>query len=100
MHLLLHSLVCIKLASLNVLQINLKRFATKIRSPLIFAHVRAAYPGMLVSEANCHPFQFGRFLWMHNGGIGKFPAVARALRESLRDDLYNTMQVIMVSCSC
>jgi predicted glutamine amidotransferase len=79
--------------SCAVLQINLKRFATKIRSPLIFAHVRAAYPGMLVSEANCHPFQFGRFLWMHNGGIGKYTSVARTLRESLRDELYNAMQV-------
>lgn len=72
---------------------NLKRLSTKIRSPLIFAHVRAAYPGMHVSEANCHPFQIGRFLWMHNGGIGKYLSVARTLRESLRDDLYNSMQV-------
>lgn len=47
--------------------VNLKRLATKVRSPLIFAHVRAAIPGMLVSEANCHPFQYGRYLWMHNG---------------------------------
>ncbi len=45
----------------------MKRLATKISSPLIFAHVRAAYPGMLVSEANSHPFQRGKFLWMHNG---------------------------------
>ena len=47
--------------------LNLKRLAMKVKSPCIFAHVRAAYPGMLVTEANCHPFQHGRFLWMHNG---------------------------------
>ena len=31
---------------------NLVRLATKIYSPLVFAHVRAAYPGMPVSEHN------------------------------------------------
>ena len=39
---------------------NLGRLACKITSPLVFAHVRAAYPGMPVSEQNCHPFQVGR----------------------------------------
>ncbi len=47
--------------------LNLKRIALKVMSPLIFAHVRAAFPGMLVTEANCHPFHHGRFMWMHNG---------------------------------
>lgn len=36
------------------------RLACKITSPLVFAHVRAAYPGMPVSEQNCHPFQASR----------------------------------------
>ena len=36
---------------------NLGRLSCKIMSPLVFAHVRAAYPGMPVSEQNCHPFQ-------------------------------------------
>lgn len=38
---------------------NLNRLATKLESGVIFAHVRAAYPGMPVSEQNCHPFQWG-----------------------------------------
>ena len=46
-------------------------------SPVIFAHVRAAYPGMPVSEQNCHPFQFGRYLWMHNGVVGGFNCIRR-----------------------
>ncbi len=33
------------------------------------AQVRAAMPGMPVSEQNCHPFQFGRYMWMHNGMV-------------------------------
>lgn len=32
---------------------NLNRLATKLESGVIFAHVRAAYPGMPVSEQNC-----------------------------------------------
>ena len=47
---------------------NLGRLSCKLVSPLVFAHVRAAYPGMPVSEENCHPFQFSHYMWMHNGG--------------------------------
>lgn len=42
--------------------LNLARLARKLRSPLLFAHVRAAYPGMPVFEGNCHPFVFGRYM--------------------------------------
>ena len=48
---------------------NLARLASKIMSPTIFAHVRAAYPGMPVSENNCHPFASGRYLWMHSESL-------------------------------
>jgi len=71
---------------------NLHRLAEKISSPCIFAHVRAASPSMVVSEINCHPFQYGRFLWMHNGGIPQFDKIKRRLRASLRDDVYNLIQ--------
>ncbi|RMH69996.1 MAG: class II glutamine amidotransferase [Gemmatimonadetes bacterium] len=68
---------------------NLKRLAEKIRAKLIFAHVRAASPGLPVTELNCHPFQMGRFLWMHNGVLADFPRIKRRLRASLRDDIYH-----------
>lgn len=71
---------------------NLHRLAEKISSSCIFSHVRAASPGMLVSEVNCHPFQYRRLLWMHNGGIAQFPKMKRRLRQSLKDDLYNFIQ--------
>jgi predicted glutamine amidotransferase len=48
---------------------NLNRLATKLESGVIFAHVRAAYPGMPVSEANCHPFQWGRYIFMVRSGL-------------------------------
>ena len=71
---------------------NLHRLAEKIRSPCFFAHVRAATPGLVVSEVNCHPFEHGRFLWMHNGAVGEFLKIRRPLRESLDDELYNFIQ--------
>lgn len=71
---------------------NLRRLAEHIKSPCFFAHVRAASPGMHVAEANCHPFQFGRYLWMHNGGIEGFSQIKRRLRQSLPDPLYQAIQ--------
>lgn len=67
---------------------NLRRLATHVRSHAFFAHVRAATGTFGVTEDNCHPFRYGRFLWMHNGNVGAFRAIQRRLRESLRDELY------------
>lgn len=71
---------------------NLHRLAEHIKSPCVFAHVRAASPGMRVAEQNCHPFQYGRYLWMHNGGIEGFDQIKRRLRSSLPDHLYHAIQ--------
>ena len=71
---------------------NLLRLSEHIKSPCFFAHIRAASPGMKVSELNCHPFQSGRYLWMHNGTIAGFWQIRRRLRESLPDHLYNTIE--------
>lgn len=71
---------------------NLLHLSEHTKSSCFFAHVRAASPGMMVSEANCHPFQTGRYLWMHNGTIEGFGQIRRRLRESLTDQLYNAIQ--------
>lgn len=71
---------------------NLRRLSEHVETPCFFAHVRAASPGMKVSEFNCHPFQYGRYLWMHNGVIQGFWAIRRRLRDSLPDELYNSIQ--------
>ena len=71
---------------------NLHRLADKIRSTCLFAHVRAASGGMSVSEANCHPFEYDRFLWMHNGGVAEFRKIKRRLRASLDDEYYDLIQ--------
>jgi predicted glutamine amidotransferase len=66
---------------------NLRYLAPKIESPCIFAHVRAASFGE-TSEANCHPFHYGRFLMMHNGSIEGFDHIKRQIRRGLTDPVY------------
>lgn len=71
---------------------NLTSLAKVVSSPCIFAHVRAATPGMFVSEANCHPFQWGRLLFMHNGNVGGFHRIRRALLDGLSDEAFALIQ--------
>ncbi|KAI0563270.1 Nucleophile aminohydrolase [Gracilaria domingensis] len=68
---------------------NLGSIAEKIYTHVLFAHVRAASPGLDVSETTCHPFRYGRLLWMHNGGLGNFAAVRRFLLPTLSDDAFD-----------
>ncbi|ORY33773.1 nucleophile aminohydrolase [Naematelia encephala] len=67
---------------------NLTRLAEKIRSPLVFAHVRASTMAGAPSEDNCHPWIFDRLIWMHNGEINSFPKIKRALQMSLSEELF------------
>ncbi|EKU22008.1 wd repeat-containing protein, partial [Nannochloropsis gaditana CCMP526] len=64
---------------------NLMQLSEKIRSHLLFAHVRAATPGSVVAERLCHPFRCGRYLFMHNGNVGGFDRVRRRLMDRLND---------------
>lgn len=62
---------------------NLSSIAEKVYTPVLFAHVRAASQGMGVTETTCHPFRYGRYLWMHNGMVGNFAKVRRKLLAEL-----------------
>jgi len=66
---------------------NLTRIAEKIKSPLVFGHVRATTAGSL-SQDNCHPWSFGRIMFMHNGGIAEFDKIKRKLQESLSNEIF------------
>lgn len=68
--------------------VNLLHLARVSRSPTILAHVRAATGGFAVTEANCHPFNAGRYAFMHNGSVAEFPKLKRRLREGLSDETY------------
>ncbi|MEC7838450.1 MAG: class II glutamine amidotransferase [Chlamydiota bacterium] len=71
---------------------NLHRIAEKLSSPCVFAHIRAATPGLLVEDVNCHPFQHKKLLWMHNGFINEFIKIKRTLRASLKDEFYHMIE--------
>jgi predicted glutamine amidotransferase len=66
---------------------NLRELAGHVRSPLFFAHIRAAI-GSAVQQTNCHPFRHGRWLWMHNGFIDGFAAVKRDLVFAVDESLF------------
>lgn len=66
---------------------NLLALCATVRSRLFFGHVRAATGGG-IARHNCHPFRHGRWLFMHNGQIGGYAAVRRALESQLPDNLF------------
>jgi len=71
---------------------NLASLARVTVSECILAHVRAASPGLPVTETNCHPFSHGRYAFMHNGAIGGFERVRRPLLQSLTDEAFPVVQ--------
>lgn len=67
---------------------NLRSLCAQVRSPLFFAHVRAA-TNTATTRANCHPFACGRYAFMHNGQIGAYHKVRRRLEALLPDELFD-----------
>jgi predicted glutamine amidotransferase len=58
--------------------VNLRELARHVESPLFLAHIRAT-TGTPVQQTNCHPFQHGRWLFVHNGVIKGFHEIRREL---------------------
>ena len=67
---------------------NLINISRVTKSGCIFAHVRAATIGGHVSRANCHPFCWNNYLFMHNGTVFEFDKIKRLLRMELSDESY------------
>jgi predicted glutamine amidotransferase len=70
---------------------SLRELASEISSPLFLAHVRAG-TGTPVQETNCHPFRYGKWLFVHNGFIADFASVRRELLFAVRPDLFMNIQ--------
>ncbi|MHC2999960.1 class II glutamine amidotransferase [Microbacterium sp. HJ5] len=70
---------------------NLREISQAVRSPLFFAHVRAA-AGPPIQQTNCHPFRHDRWLFMHNGGIAQFASIKRELVLAIDPSLYPGVQ--------
>jgi predicted glutamine amidotransferase len=66
---------------------NLREISRHIKSPLVFAHIRAS-TGSPVQQTNCHPFRYRNWLWMHNGLIREFGRVKRDLMLEVAPELY------------
>jgi ergothioneine biosynthesis protein EgtC len=68
---------------------NLLSIASLVRSQCVFAHIRAATPGLPVTQLNCHPFSCGKFTFMHNGFISNFQKIRRSLLAKLSEASFN-----------
>ncbi len=68
--------------------VNLLHLARVCRSEVILAHVRAATPGLGVTESNCHPFTAGPYAFMHNGSVAGFKQMKRQLCDRLSEESY------------
>ncbi|MBI3435531.1 MAG: class II glutamine amidotransferase [Proteobacteria bacterium] len=66
---------------------NLRHLCQHIRSRLFFAHVRAS-TGTPTTRPNCHPFGHGRWLFMHNGQVGDWTPIRRAVEAMIPDAFY------------
>jgi predicted glutamine amidotransferase len=47
---------------------------------------------MPVAEENCHPFQHDGYLFMHNGHLGSFRSVRRALLSGLSNESFDAIR--------
>ncbi|MDP7028854.1 MAG: class II glutamine amidotransferase [Phycisphaerales bacterium] len=70
---------------------NVKSLARHIRSGLFLAHVRAVTQG-IVSRTNTHPFLMGDWLFQHNGDVGGFKLMQRAIDARLADPWFGDRQ--------
>jgi glutamine amidotransferase len=70
---------------------NLREIAAEVESSLFLAHVRSSTGGA-VQQTNCHPFRFGKWLFMHNGEIHGWLQVKRDLAMSVDPTLYTSIE--------
>jgi len=70
---------------------NFRELARHVRAGVVFAHIRAS-TGTPVQQTNCHPFRYGRWIWMHNGSIARFPEIKRELVLAIDPALYGDIE--------
>lgn len=70
---------------------NLRELAADVESGMFLAHVRAS-TGTAVQQTNCHPFRYGKWLFMHNGQIHGFTQLKRQLALAVDASLYAAIE--------
>ena len=69
---------------------NLQALAAQIESSMFLAHVRAT-TGTPVQRTNCHPFNHGKWLFVHNGLINEYDRLRRDLAFAISPALYSSI---------
>lgn len=70
---------------------NLQSLSRVVAAGCVLAHVRAATHASGVNEANCHPFRYGKLLFMHNGDVARFPKLRRELLGTVCDAAFENV---------
>jgi glutamine amidotransferase len=70
---------------------NLKHLTQHIKSGCFLAHVRAT-TGTPIQQTNCHPFNKGKLLFVHNGLIEGYTQVKRDLVLEIDPELFSDIQ--------
>lgn len=70
---------------------NLNSLASKVLSKCCVAHIRASTVGD-VALANCHPFGYKEFLFVHNGTIYNFSQIRRKLVCGMSDPYFSQIK--------
>ena len=70
---------------------NLREVAGHVESGLFLAHIRAS-TGTAVQQTNCHPFRYGRWIWVHNGMVRDFSRLKRDLALAVDESLYASIE--------
>ena len=70
---------------------NLHDLCRHTRSPVFLAHVRAA-TSTAIQRSNCHPFRYGKWLFVHNGLIRGYERVRREMALELDPSLYTEIR--------
>lgn len=72
--------------------LNLRNVARVTRTSCLLAHIRAASPGLPVTQLNCHPFSRGGLSFMHNGTVGGFLGFKQRLVSELRPETFAALE--------
>jgi glutamine amidotransferase len=70
---------------------NLLELAGHIVTPNFLAHVRAA-TGTAVQQTNCHPFRYGKWLFVHNGSIKGYHDLRHDFLERIDEEYFPSIE--------
>jgi glutamine amidotransferase len=71
--------------------LNLKSLCAHIASRCVFAHIRASNGITSPVETNNHPFVFGRYMFMHNGGVANFAKIEIDLLQKMSEKAHHNI---------